>query len=717
MSTELSANPRRQATAPMAGFTDSGSPRTQSPDHVNAIGEEASATTPHPDPVAVLSGALSAVLGIAVLAGWHLQNPRLVQFYADSPLMAYNTAVSFVGLGLAVVAMGSGRRIAARLAAGVAGLLALAVLLEYMTGAPPAMETMLTRFALPKAAAIQAPMVPNTALAFVLIAGAVCLWSGVRESRRRLLGITIGASACTALGLNALAGYLTGIHTNAWGYFTAMLVHTSIGLVLLGVGVLAVSWREGRHAQREWHSWVLVVIAMAGAVTSISFWQALLLVGGSHLKSAVRLQSDLAVAVLIFGLLATALLVSAVLLAQAAHLRASLAERLRIQAEKETAERKLAEEALGKSERMYRTLLESLPQRISYKDRNSVFLSCNGNFARDMKIQPFEIAGKTDYDFFPKDMVERHHADDRRVMESGEVAEIEEEYAQDGQTLYVHTVKSPVRDEAGNVVGVILIFWDVSARKQAEAALALRTSDLERSNAELQQFAYVASHDLQEPLRMVTNFTQLLADRYSDKLDQNGREFIAYAVEGATRMQRLIVDLLALSRVGTRGTDFEMIQFDEALGLAVANLQFAIRESGAFVSHDELPTVMADSSRIVQLFQNLIGNAIKFKSDEPPRVHISACRNGNEWTFSVRDNGIGFKPKYGERIFSVFQRLHSREEYPGTGIGLAICRKIVERHHGRIWAESKPGSGSTFFFTTPAAGVPEKQSDELEAAT
>jgi PAS domain S-box-containing protein len=253
--------------------------------------------------------------------------------------------------------------------------------------------------------------------------------------------------------------------------------------------------------------------------------------------------------------------------------------------------------------------------------------------------------------------------------------------------------------------GITACFRDISARKRAEAALAQKTTDLERSNSELRQFAYVSAHDLQEPLRMVANFTQLLADRYGDKLDQDARDFIGYAVDGATRMQTLILDLLALSRVGTPAKRFEAVRLDEALGSAVENLRFAIQEAGAIVSHDELPAVMADSSQVVQIFQNLIGNAVKFRSAEPPRVHVSAVRTGDEWTFSVRDNGIGFEPQYVDRIFAVFQRLHTREEYPGTGIGLAICRKIVERHRGRIWAESKPGSGSTFFFTIPAAGV------------
>jgi signal transduction histidine kinase len=254
------------------------------------------------------------------------------------------------------------------------------------------------------------------------------------------------------------------------------------------------------------------------------------------------------------------------------------------------------------------------------------------------------------------------------------------------------------------------------AHDELEVRVQERTAELARSNAELQQFAYVASHDLQEPLRMVSNFTQLLAERYDAKLDNDGREFIAYAVEGATRMQTLVQDLLSLSRVGTRGKNLEVVRLDEVVDRAVANLEFAIQENGASVSHDEMPEVMADSSQMMQLFQNLIGNGIKFKGAEPPRVHISAVRNGKEWTFSVRDNGIGFEPQYAERIFAIFQRLHSRDEYQGNGIGLTICRKIVERHQGRIWAESKPGSGTTFYFTMPAAGVPETRPEQGGAA-
>lgn len=239
--------------------------------------------------------------------------------------------------------------------------------------------------------------------------------------------------------------------------------------------------------------------------------------------------------------------------------------------------------------------------------------------------------------------------------------------------------------------------------------------ELARSNAELEQFAYVASHDLQEPLRMVTSYLQLLERRYKHQLDANADEFITYAVDGARRMQRLISDLLNYSRVSSRGQPFVLVDCNSVLEKAIANLQIAIKESGAVITHDFLPIVMADSTQLIQVLQNFISNAIKFSRDEPPQIHIGAVKrtanldveNANlhltetEWLFSVRDNGIGLETQYANRIFVIFQRLHSRSKYPGTGIGLAICKKIIERHGGSIWVESELGQGSIFYFTIP----------------
>jgi len=244
---------------------------------------------------------------------------------------------------------------------------------------------------------------------------------------------------------------------------------------------------------------------------------------------------------------------------------------------------------------------------------------------------------------------------------------------------------------------------DVTEQKRAQRELARKVEELARSNAELEQFAYVASHDLQEPLRMVASFTQLLAQRYKGKLDADADEFIGFAVDGATRMQQLIQDLLSYSRVTTKGQSFRLIDAKAPCDNALENLQTSIKDSNAVVNVGPLPAVLADPRQLMQLFQNLIGNAVKYRNDRTPEIHVAAKPNGDQWVFSVQDNGIGIAPQHSERIFQMFQRLHTTNEYQGTGIGLAICRKIVERHGGKIWVEAQPGKGSTFVFTIPRA--------------
>jgi PAS domain S-box-containing protein len=240
---------------------------------------------------------------------------------------------------------------------------------------------------------------------------------------------------------------------------------------------------------------------------------------------------------------------------------------------------------------------------------------------------------------------------------------------------------------------------DITDRKRADESLKRTMADLERSNRELEQFAYVASHDLQEPLRMVASYTQLLAQRYQGQLDDKAKKYIDYAVDGALRMQRLITDLLTYSRAKAQAQPATAIDSHAVLGEALRNLQSAIHENHALITNDELPVVHADITQLAQVFQNLIANAIKFHGSDAPCIHVSADDCGHEWRFSVRDNGIGIEAQYAQRVFGIFQRLHTRQEYPGTGIGLAVCKRIVESHGGKIWVESEFGKGSVFFFT------------------
>ena len=271
----------------------------------------------------------------------------------------------------------------------------------------------------------------------------------------------------------------------------------------------------------------------------------------------------------------------------------------------------------------------------------------------------------------------------------------------DGTTINASVTLSPVFDASGKFVAVSCIGRDITERKKAEETSKLKFEELRRSNEELEQFAYVSSHDLQEPLRMISSYLQLLQRRYEGNLDEKADKYIHFAVDGAFRMQNLINDLLEFSRVTTRGREPEHMDSEFILNQVISILEIYIKENKATVSHDTLPEVVADSTQLVQVFQNLIINGIKFHSKEAPQICISAEKKASEWIFSVQDNGIGIDPQYSEKIFEVFKRLHNKEAYPGTGIGLAVCKKIVERHGGRIWVESELGKGATFYFTLP----------------
>jgi PAS domain S-box-containing protein len=369
--------------------------------------------------------------------------------------------------------------------------------------------------------------------------------------------------------------------------------------------------------------------------------------------------------------------------------------------------RKDAEKHLAQMEGRYRGLLEAAPDAMVVVNQGGEIVLLNVQAEKQFGYHRDELIGQKVKNIIPEGFAERLIADSTRSAADALAQQIGTGIEligrrKEGSEFPIEIMLSPLDSAEGILVTAAI--RDISVRQKAEAHLFQKVEELNRSNEELGQFAYVASHDLHEPLRMIASYMQLLSRRYKGRMDSDADEFISFAVDGAIRMQRVIQDLLDFSRVGSRGKDLRDTSSEEALQQALINLRSAIDESGALVTHDPLPTVLADESQLTQLFQNLIGNAIKYQSSGTvPRVHISAAENdGKKWTFSVQDNGMGIDFQYFEKIFGMFQRLHAREEFAGTGIGLAICKKIVERHGGRIWVESALGQGSTFLFTLPA---------------
>jgi len=363
-------------------------------------------------------------------------------------------------------------------------------------------------------------------------------------------------------------------------------------------------------------------------------------------------------------------------------------------------DRKLAMGALEESELRYRRLFERSASALAVYEmiydaqgnpRDFRFVNVNPAFERVTGLSASKVLGRAALEATPgmEDYWIKLFA---QVALTGEGTSFEH-YASHLGRHYAGTAYSPRPNH------VAVSFMDVTDRKRAEEALEQKAQELARSNADLEQFAYAASHDLKEPLRAVSGFLGLLQRHCEGKLDELAGEYIARVVDGTTRMESLIDGLLAFSRVGIRGGKFATVDTAQALDTALQNLAATIQDTGAEISHEPLPSVHGDAVQLSSLFQNLIGNALKFRKGEPPRVHVGVERTGTCWQFSVRDNGIGIAPQYSARIFGVFQRLHTRTEYPGTGIGLAICKKIVERHGGRIWVESEPGRGSTFYFS------------------
>jgi len=632
------------------------------------------------------TAAFSIVVGGAVFAGWAFGIETLKVILPGQVAMKANASVAFVACGvslwcLAAESASGLRRKAGRGFALLAGLIGLLTLSEYIFGCNLGIDLLLFP---EKAGAIgtfsPGRMAPLAAMNFVLLSLALLLLNF--ETRRGLRPAQILVLPAAAAAILTCREYLFGLQTfSGIASVTRAAVHGAVAFIALCAGILcvrpdrgvmkiAVSDTQGGSMWRRLFPMAIVVPALLG-------WLRL------EAQEAGYFETEIWVA--LFAT-ATAAVVAGVIWWYAESLDTT------------DRKRRTAEEQVQRASLYARSLFDASLDPLVTISRKGKITDVNTATEQFTSMCREQLIGSDFSEHFTEPEKARQGC--QQAFEQGAVRDyplaIRDKAGRTTDVLYNATV---YKNPAGEIEGIFAAAREISERKRFE-------EELKRSNAELQQFAYVASHDLQEPLRMVASYTQLLAQRYLGKLDSDADEFIGFAVDGAKRMQNLIEDLLAYSRVGTREKEARLCESEQIARSALKNLSVAVEESGASIEIADLPEIKCDARQLETVLQNLIANAIKFRNKGKPCViQISARQEGQNWIFWVKDNGVGIEPRHFERIFQVFQRLCTREEYPGNGMGLAICKKIVERHHGRIWLESQAGAGTTFYFTIPVTAA------------
>lgn len=630
-----------------------------------------------------LAAATVVAAAVAGLVGWQFDIAFLKSVVPGWSTMKPNTCVGFVlaGSSLALLRWSKptdwtrpGSRACALAAALIGGL----TLLEYVAGWDPGIDqVLLPASELARGTPLPGRMGANTATNFLLV-GAALLGSDTRRPRVRMAS-EVATIVVMLVSFVGFIGWLYGVTplSRLTRYTTEMAVHTAFLFLVLAAGVLA--------ARSD--GWLMRIVAGDGAGSVMARQLLPLVIVIPVGVGWLRLQAqDVGLITTEFGV-ALLVLTNGLLLGTALLWSAAAINRMDL--------------GRSRAELRLRAVVESSPSGVVTVDRQGRIALVNREVERLFGYKRAELVGQPVEILVPGRFHEAHPGlrstflanPQARAMGAGR-----DLYGRrkDGREVPVEIGLRPLETDEGFFVLASVV--DISERKRAEL-------DLKRSNEDLERFAYVASHDLQEPLRMVGSYVQLLGKRYAGKLDADADEFIGYAVDGALRMQRLIEDLLAYSRVGTRGGTLLPIDAKAVLDRALAGLRLTIEEQRATITVDPLPMVLADQGQLEHVFQNLVSNALKFRGPQTPHVHVSGERVGEQWRFRVQDNGIGIDARYFDRIFVIFQRLHGRNEYPGTGIGLAIAKKIVERHGGSMWVESQPGAGSTFFFTLPIAST------------
>lgn len=654
-----------------------------------------------------LAGAFAVVIGVAFFAAWAISPELLLNPYSEWLSVKPNMALCLVLAGAALLCAQNGRpegwcRAIVLVLGGLVAAIGGFTLAEYFANRDLGLDHLL----IPGPPVTPSPIrMPPMAAASVLFVGiALVMTCGGALTRR--IGRVSNMAAATIAAVGVVA-YLFGAGAELrWPPGEpAMAMPAAAAILFLGVG-LAAAHREGAIfslLDRDDMAGMLVRrLAVAGALVPFA-------------AGWIRLMGERAGLYLAgFGLAIMVSISTVILLVVVGIAARALAE----------AERKRLEilADLKQSEARFRTLLEAAPDAILVVDTAGRIRLVNAQVESLFGHRREDLLGQTVEALIPPRFREDHPARRDKFFEAPVLVTAStpgpERWAvrSDGTEFPVEITLSPFEENGERLVTAIV--RDVTGLRDAQAELARRAEALARSNAELEQFAYVASHDLQEPLRSVVSFMQLAERRMGDAMDPDARRFVGRAIDASARMQALIQDLLAYSRVGRMGQPLRPVRLDDVLDGTLANLRAAIEQSGAEISRPvEMPAVRGDATQLIQLFQNLIANAIKFKGEKPPRIRIAAEKQAGEWIVSVADEGIGIDPRYYDRIFVIFQRLHSRKHYEGTGIGLSLCKKIVERHEGRIWVESTPGKGATFFIALPQVSRREKGQEGLALAT
>lgn len=680
--------------------------------------------------IPIISALLASLMGIVVLLGWIIHAERLIQLAPQFAPMQFNTALCFLLCGIGLFALTQGRQWICLAAGGSAGIIAILTLTEYALDVTFPIDQLFMKAYITANTSHPGRMAPNTALCFLFTSIFLSNWRRLKAGASAgLIDEAIGF-IILALATVPMIGYLINVETAyGWGDLTRMAPHTAAGFIILSIGVIVYSWRIKSTAEVFNSLWAPSVIALLvllldlysplGAAVGVAYIP--LVICGMWLSRpyAPFVLAGFSTILICLGFFASSesgIDVVVVLLNRALSILAVWASA-----------------GLVFLHRRSQTKAMDMQQRLLLATEAGEVGIWEWDLDTEKLVWDDRMFKLYDLDR-PKGAFKYEHWS--HVLHPDDIAETEEKISKaladeeayhpkfriitkDKNIRYLEARATVMRNNEGTPLKMFGVCWDTTKQREAAERLEKLVDELTASNSELERFSYIASHDLKEPLRMVMNFSQLLSERYGDKLDETAKEYIRFSVDAAKRMHQLVEDLLEYARLGDEAVRFSNVNLESLLDVVKQNLHDSIHENSASVTNDPLPVVFGNPVRLTSLLQNLVGNAIKYHSPGvSPSIHIGVTNHGGDLCFSITDNGIGIKQDYADKIFLPFKRLHGKNEFSGTGIGLAVCKKIIENHGGRIWVESDgPGQGCSFKFILPAQTEGEKDAQEHSETT